>query len=299
MDTGLLKTFVVVARQGSFSAAAAELGYTQSAVSQQVALLERQIGARLLHRRPVAPTEAGQRLLTHAAPLLLRLDAAIADVARLSAGPPAHLSIGLSPLSGTRKIFAALAAARQSLPRVTLSLRVSGRHELLARLASGDLDLALVDGVTAANDPLNLLDAGPLTSTTVAQSPIAVALPVAHPLADRSSLSLHQIIDALWIDAPDIATPLAQLSALAHADRVRSALRYDGADVHTLLGLIASGSGIALLPTTACTGVAAVPLSAPRLVHRVELIHHSTLAPPATTLFTVDHELTSMFDGVS
>ncbi len=57
-----------------------ELGYTQSAVSQHIAALEQDLGAPLLTRRPVAPTAAGERLLEHAGPLLLRLDAARADV---------------------------------------------------------------------------------------------------------------------------------------------------------------------------------------------------------------------------
>ncbi|MEU3573111.1 LysR family transcriptional regulator, partial [Kitasatospora sp. NPDC036755] len=90
MDPQQLRTFVAVARLASFSEAARELGYTQSAVSQQIAALEADLGTALLVRRPVGPTPAGQRLLEHAAPLLVRLEAARADVARLAgaAGPP-------------------------------------------------------------------------------------------------------------------------------------------------------------------------------------------------------------------
>src|SRR3954454_8633332 len=93
VDPHLLRTFVAVARHGSFSAAAAELGYTQSAISQQIAALEGDLGTPLLHRRPVAPTEAGARLLDHAAPILLRLEAARADVRRVAAGPPGVLRV--------------------------------------------------------------------------------------------------------------------------------------------------------------------------------------------------------------
>ncbi|NUS03412.1 MAG: LysR family transcriptional regulator, partial [Nonomuraea sp.] len=82
MDPNLLRTFVTVARHGSFSAAATELGYTQSAISQQIAALEADLGLPLLSRRPVEPTAAGLRLLEHAGPLLLRLRAARADVLR-------------------------------------------------------------------------------------------------------------------------------------------------------------------------------------------------------------------------
>src|ERR1700754_1909380 len=99
MDPRFLRTFVTAARLGSFSGAARELGYTQSAVSQHMAALEADVGAVLLGRRPVEPTEAGARLLEHAEPILLRLAAARADVGKAPAGPPQALRIGTTPLA--------------------------------------------------------------------------------------------------------------------------------------------------------------------------------------------------------
>lgn len=93
MDPHLLRTYVTVARLASFSEAARELGYTQSAVSQHIAALEQDLGAPLLTRRPVLPTTAGERLLEHAGPLLLRLDAARADVVRIAAAPSHGLTL--------------------------------------------------------------------------------------------------------------------------------------------------------------------------------------------------------------
>src|SRR5580698_7634741 len=93
VEAQLLKTFVTVTRLGSFSAAAAELGYTQAAVSQQIAALENDLKTQLPTRRPVPPTETGARLLEHAEPILLRLDAARADVVRMTKTPPATLVI--------------------------------------------------------------------------------------------------------------------------------------------------------------------------------------------------------------
>lgn len=94
MEPQQLRTFVTVARLGSFSEAARELGYTQSAVSQQIAALEADLGTALLHRRPVGPTGAGERLLEHASALLLRIDAARADIARLAGAASARLTVG-------------------------------------------------------------------------------------------------------------------------------------------------------------------------------------------------------------
>jgi DNA-binding transcriptional LysR family regulator len=92
MEAHLLRTFVTVARLGSFSAAAAELRYTQAAVSQQIAALEADLKVSLLRRRPVELTEAGTRLLEHAVPILLRMDAARTDVTRMTAPPAARLA---------------------------------------------------------------------------------------------------------------------------------------------------------------------------------------------------------------
>ena len=100
VEAQLLRTFVAVARLGSFSAAAVELGYTQAAVSQQIAALESELKTQLLNRRPVGPTEAGARLLEHAGPILLRLDAARADVARMTSTPAATL-MELAPVTAT------------------------------------------------------------------------------------------------------------------------------------------------------------------------------------------------------
>ena len=295
VEANLLRTFVAVARHGSFSAAAHELGFTQSAVSQQVAALEHDLGVALLHRRPVSPTEAGERLLEHATPILLRLGAARADVQRLSGAVAARLRLGVSPFADTHTTIDAFIDLQRSMPRVALTLRVASRDNILSAVAAGDLDLGLLDGMTAASDPLHLFDAGPLTAAAVVERPLAVTLPAGHPLATRSQLRLEDLVDATWIDAPDIATPLTHLRAIAGADGFRASLRYDGTDADTLLALIAAGGGLALLPRPALQGhpdVAGIPLSVPRLVHRTELVHSSLVGPAATLAATLKQRQT-------
>ncbi|MEQ4720655.1 LysR family transcriptional regulator [Nonomuraea sp. B19D2] len=284
MDPHLLRTFVTVARRASFSTAAQELGYTQSAVSQQIAALEADLGVPLLRRRPVTPTDAGHRLLEHAAPILLRLDAARADIRRVSGAPPAHLRAGASPLADSGRLAEALVGVRQSMPRVSVVLSVLGREEVVTAVARGELDIGLVDGVTAPSDPLRLADLGALTTVVVSEGPLAVVLPDGHPLATRATLRLDDLADAWWIDAPDAATPLAQLRAVARADGFRSGFAYDGAERSVLLALVAAGAGLALLPESVArdrSDVAAVPLAAPAPVHRTELAHGSLTGPAA------------------
>ncbi|MER5294186.1 LysR family transcriptional regulator [Streptomyces pharetrae] len=280
MDPHLLRTYVTVARLASFSEAARELGYTQSAVSQHIAALEQDLGAPLLTRRPVAPTAAGERLLEHAGPLLLRLHAARADVARIAAAPAHGLSLAACPTALGPRVLAALPAAG-------VTLRALARAEIPAAVATGTADLGLVDGLAAPSDPLRLPDVAPLTTEGAGEEPVCVLLPATHPLARRTGLRLADLADARWLDAPDAALPLTQLRAAAGGRGFRPALRYEGTDVRGLTALAAAGHGLTLLPRTAAgsvPGAVAVPLVAPRVVHRTELVFGRSLRGAAAAL---------------
>ncbi|TCO47037.1 DNA-binding transcriptional LysR family regulator [Kribbella antiqua] len=277
MDPHLLRTFVAVAECGSFSAAADRLGYTQSAVSQHIAALEHDLGTTLLRRRPVAPTPPGERLLDHAGAILLRLDAARADVHRAIGEPPGTLTIAASPLAaGGGRLAEALTAVRRNSPGTAVSLTVDGREAVTHGVAAGEFQLGLIDGVAAPTDPLRLSDLGSLRTTAVAHEDLVVALSTNHPLARRRRVDLHDLVDARWIDAPDTAAALPDLRAATETDGIRAAFNYAGTDLRALLALIAAGHGLAVLPASAATsvsGIAVVPLGAPRLVHRTELLH--------------------------
>ncbi|WP_406108403.1 LysR family transcriptional regulator [Micromonospora globbae] len=225
----------------SFSGAAAELGYTQSAVSQHIAALEADLGVRLLERRPVAPTVAGARLLAYAEPILLRLAAARADLARLAAPRPGPLRVGATPL-------AAAAAARLAADEPALTLCVTTRADLPRRVATDDLDLGLLDGYAAPNDPLPGTDLAPMDVSVHGEQPAVVALPRDHPLAARPALALADLALARWIDAPQVAAPLAQLRALAGAEGFPAGVTYPGTDVAGLLAAVAVGHGARRAP---------------------------------------------------
>jgi DNA-binding transcriptional LysR family regulator len=279
VEAQLLRTFVAVARLGSFSAAAIELGYTQAAISQQIAALEGDLKVALLNRRPVTPTEAGRRLLEHAEPILLRLDAARADVTRMTLPPAATLVVGATPLAGgAPPLPLALAALRQRMPRLDVTVGANARDQVLTAVARGDFDLGLTDGLAARGDPLP--EFASLTAVGVSQVGVAVVLPGDHPLAGRGSLRLTDLADARWIEAPGVAAPLAEIRRLAGVEGFRPALRYDGSDTLSLIRLAAAGHGLVLVPETALpetampvTGITAVPVTTPRVVHRVELVH--------------------------
>ncbi|GIE30280.1 LysR family transcriptional regulator [Actinoplanes italicus] len=270
MEPHLLRTFVAVAETGSFSAAAGRLRYTQSAVSQQIAALEADLGTPLLTRRPVALTPAGERLHRHAAIILVRLAAARADVTRAVA-PPGRLAVGLTPLAWSKRVSDALTRIRAESARLSSRVLVADRDRIVAASATGEIDIALVDGFTAPNDPLPLPVAG---AVRVAEDGAVVALPRDHPLAGRPTLQLADLTEAYWIDAP-VVSPLTHLPV----DALRTGLRYEGADVAVLLGLIEAGHGLSVLPSGVARGVLL-----PRMVHRVELLATPGAGVPATRL---------------
>ncbi|WP_433166689.1 LysR family transcriptional regulator [Kribbella sp. CA-247076] len=297
MDPHLLRTFVAVASSGSFSAAAADLGYTQSAVSQHIAALENSFGTPLLTRRPVAPTPAGERLLEHAGAILLRIEAARADVRRVVGEPPGELVFATTPLAGVGRIAHALTQLRRIRPGIAVTFEVGGREDVARGVASGAFHLGLVDGIAAPSDPLRLPDVGLLRTSAVAQSGLAVVVPADHPmarhgqigLAGRGRIGLAALVDARWIDAPAVSAPLDDLRAAVETDGLRAALVYSGADVLTLLELVAAGHGLAVLPESIDVppGIAKIPIDAPRLVHRVELLHGHLDTTAAAALATL------------
>ncbi|MEU7639715.1 LysR family transcriptional regulator [Streptomyces sp. NPDC039016] len=287
MDPHLLRTFVAVLDHRSFSGAAVALGYTQSAVSQHIAALEADLGTRLVERRPVAPTPAGTRLLEHAPALLLRLDAARADIARLHQARPTRLTVACAPAALGPMVARALADLRAAIHALDLEVRVVGRDAVVADVVTGRADLGFVDGAAAPSDPLPLPDLGPTTTLAAAEETLAVLFPHGHPLAGRRAVRLTDLTQAQWIDAPDTAVPLDRLRAVCRTEGFRPRIRHRGTDLHGLAALTAAGHGLTALPlpvAAALPGIAAVPVDEPRLVHRTELIHPVNPTAPAGQL---------------
>src|SRR5919202_5457550 len=138
-----------VARTGSFGKAARTLGYTQSAISQQIATLERLVGQRLVERpggpRPVTLTEAGRLLLRHAESIMARLQAAQADLAALSSGAAGTLRVGVFQSVGAKLLPTVMRRFRESWHDVEIELRESHSDvELAAAVERGELDVSFL-----------------------------------------------------------------------------------------------------------------------------------------------------------
>jgi DNA-binding transcriptional LysR family regulator len=150
IDLRHLAALEAVARTGSFGRAARELGYTQSAVSQQIAQLERIVGQKLFDRpggpRRVEPTEAGLLLLGHADAIVAQLDAARADMAALAEGAAGTLRVGIYQSVGARLLPALVRRFREQWPLVGVRVREeSAAADLLRLLEHGELDLTFAD----------------------------------------------------------------------------------------------------------------------------------------------------------
>ena len=146
-----LAALQAIAEEGSFGRAAQRLGYTQSAVSQQLATLERLVGEKLVERpggpRPIALTEAGRLLIRHAEAIVARLQAAQADLQALSAGAAGTLRARhATRASASTSCRRCCAASRAAWPRVELRLtEMNSDQDLVALVERGDLDLTFAD----------------------------------------------------------------------------------------------------------------------------------------------------------
>jgi DNA-binding transcriptional LysR family regulator len=259
MDTALLQTFREVARRRSITAAALSLGYTQSAVSRQVAALEASLGARIFDRgaRGVLLTEHGRCLLPHVDSVLERLETARRDLEALDRGEGGRLRVGAFHTATARLIPQALAAFRSKHPKVRLSLVEGTTRRQLANLEAGDVDLAVLSAF-----PHHELDGRPLTRVHLLDDAMLIALPRSHPLARRRSLRLSELAGESWI-GPDASDD----------DRLLGPARLPGSDAQAdfvvrdwtaKLGLAAAGLGITLVPSLAAAAaradIALVPL---------------------------------------
>ncbi len=230
-----------VARHRSFGRAARELGYTQSAVSQQIAQLERVIGQKLVERpggpRRVDLTDAGRLLLRHADAIVAQLDAAQADMAALAEGAAGPLRIGIYQSVGARILPALLRRFRQEWPRVEVDVREeTDAADLLRLLEHGELDL------TFADLPL---PEGPFESEEVLRDPYVLIVATSSELAGRESAPpLRELSGVPLIGWRSTGEPETYLRG--RVPDLNVVFRTD--DNGTLMGLVAEGLGVAVVP---------------------------------------------------
>jgi molybdate transport repressor ModE-like protein len=233
-----------VASEGSFGRAAERLGYTQSAISQQIQTLERIVGEKLVERpggpRAVSLTEAGHLLLRHADSIVARLQAAQADLHALRSGEAGVLRVGTFQSAGARLLPEIMKRFRQQWPQIEVMLEERDSDQELAEMVErGELDVAFV---------LPPFGEAPLETIPLLRDPYVFVVEKSSPFASaKVPPSLAQIA----------GEPLIGFRACRSMDPFESALRAAGCEAKftfrtddngTVQGLVAAGIGSAIMP---------------------------------------------------
>ena len=239
-----LRALLAVAEARSFSRAAATLGYAQSAVSQQIAALERSVGQPLVERpggpRPVSLTEAGRVLARHAEHVVGRMAAARADLLALAAGEAGTVRVGTFQSAGARMLPRVLSHFRAEWPDVAVELvEREDDRELLELVAIGELDVTF--GVLLDDDDPRLIH------RLLLEEPYVVLAPPASPLARRSAVALGELDGREYIGSNECPCSKLVDAALSRAGaRPKTVFRSD--DNLTVQRLVGSGLGHAIVP---------------------------------------------------
>jgi DNA-binding transcriptional LysR family regulator len=231
-----LQALLAVADEGTFSRAAGRLGYTQSAVSQQIAALERMVGTPLFDRpggpRPVELTEAGHTMVEHARGVLRRLGAAQAEVAAVAAGDLGTIRVGTVQSVGTRVLPGVLARFHERRPGVDVVLRESyDVYELLDAVADGELDITFTEvGPEPRFEYRRMLD-----------DPFVLVAPAGSEIAQRGSIPVDEVASLPLIGYRNGACSTVVERIFAPRDEPTYVFRSD--DNPTIQGCVASGIG--------------------------------------------------------
>jgi DNA-binding transcriptional LysR family regulator len=246
LDVRRLQVLREVARRRSLSAAAAALSYTPSAVSQQIAALEREVGAGLVDRGPRGAllTDAGRALVRHADEILGRIADAENELQAMAGLQTGRLRLGAFSTAGAVLVPRAVVAFRDKHPSVDVRLTELDPEEAIAQLRARELDLALVYEFPVEDvPPLDGLDYVHLLDDR-----LYVALPEGHRLARRSRLRLAELADEPWVQGVYRGSTLYVLPAACHAAGFEPRIVFRSDDHMAVQGFVAAGLGVAVVP---------------------------------------------------
>ncbi len=242
LDVRRMRVLREVAVRGSFSAAAESLSFTQSAISQQIAALEREAGARLVDRsaRGVRLTDAGRVLVRHADAILAHLADAEAELAAVAGVRGGRLRVGAFESAAATIVPLAVAAFTERHPEVELTLTLAQPEEALAALRAGELEVGLtVDGVGEDESGLELVH--------LLDDPFFLVVAAGHPLATKPHVRLADAARESWVAGrSDLECNRLVFQACRTAG-FDPAVAFKTDDYAAAQGLVAAGVGVALI----------------------------------------------------
>jgi DNA-binding transcriptional LysR family regulator len=253
LDVRRLRVLCEVARHGSFSAAADALGYTQPAISRQISTLEAETGAMLVRRVPQGAvlTDAGRLLVERGEAILARLDEAESELNALLGLGGGRLRVASFASAASSIVPLAIARFRDRHPAVELTVAMADPVDSLPRLRAGELDMAL------SHDPVWLTESSNgIEFVHLFDDPMYVALPAGHPLAGADTLDLTCFADEPWMLGTTSSCPDSRLFLRACLEAgFEPQIAFQNDDYAAVLGFVAAGVGVALIPDMAARGV--------------------------------------------
>jgi DNA-binding transcriptional LysR family regulator len=290
LDVGRLRLLREVGLRGTIAGAARSLGLTSSAVSQQLAVLEREAGTALVDRSPrgVNLTGAGHAMVARAGEVMDILAAARADLDRISGAVAGPVAIASVASAAATFVSAAVSELRVEHPGITVSVTAAEPVQALELLVAGDVDLAVVDEYDYV--PLALPDF--VTAEQLCAEPLVVVRPATS--RPRRAPALAELSAVPWVMPPDYAACGQAVRSACRAAGFEPDVRWETDDMLLLIRAVAAGHGVAVLPMLSVPGdelsVVTAPLRDPHLQRRLmAAARSSALARPvvATALDAV------------
>ena len=278
-----LRVLHAVSTTGSVSGAARVLHVTTSAISQQMARLERETGQRLAERqgRGIRLTEAGLLLARNAGYLLAQVEPVEADLAGHSGAVTGTLNIAAFATAARGLLPGVLRDLRSRYPDLSVSLSEQEPHEAIPALSRGHLDVAVVQDWAGETPAVP----GGLSRLDLIEDPFDAALSADHPLAGRETITLSELAAEDWISWSTGQICHEWLTRTLRADGTEPRIRHTASEHSTQLALVAAGLGTALIPRLgrepAPPPVRFVPLDPPPTRHIFALWRASSAARPA------------------
>ncbi|MDX8036443.1 LysR family transcriptional regulator [Lentzea sp. BCCO 10_0856] len=259
MELQQMRYVVAVAETGGFTKAAQRCLVVQSALSHQIARLERELGARLFDRtsRSVRLTAAGAAFLPSARQCLDFAERAAAEVAAAVGEVRGRVVVGVIPTVAAVDLPAALKVFRERYPQVRVALRMAPSHELVEQVRHGGLDLAFL-GLAP-----NVRPEGVRGHELARDEHVAVVAP-SHPLAGHAETTLQELAEELFVDFPAGSPGRVQADQAFAAAGLQREVAFEVTTAELMAGLIREGLGVAVLPsryTPRLSGVVTLPIT--------------------------------------
>ena len=257
-DVKQLRVLRAVAEHGSFSAAADALSYTQPAISQQIAALEKRAGTKLVDRlsRGVRLTDAGQALVEHAEVVIARLAAAEAELDAIAGIRGGRVRLASFPTAGASILPPAVAEFTRRYPDVELNFVEQEPEEAAQALRAAELEIAIVFEYSELDQPEFERMYEGIELHPLVDDPMFLALPGSHPLAHKPRVRLQDFSDETWIQETGTHTWCGGFHEACCAQAgFEPKVGFQSDDYNVVQGLVAAGVGISLLPGLALTNV--------------------------------------------